>query len=36
MVLPDVFVDQASPEEMYANAGLQAADITKKVREVLA
>jgi 1-deoxy-D-xylulose-5-phosphate synthase len=36
MVLPDVFLDQASPEEMYANAGLQAADIAKKVREVLA
>ena len=36
MVLPDVFLDQASPEEMYANAGLRAADIAKKVREVLA
>ena len=36
MVLPDVFLDQASPEEMYANAGLRAADIAGKVREVLA
>ena len=36
MVLPDVFLDQASPEEMYANAGLRAADIAEKVREVLA
>ena len=36
MVLPDVFLDQASPEEMYASAGLRAADIAEKVREVLA
>ena len=36
MVLPDVFLDQVSPEEMYASAGLRAADIAEKVREVLA
>ncbi|MCL4186381.1 MAG: 1-deoxy-D-xylulose-5-phosphate synthase [Rhodobacteraceae bacterium] len=27
MVLPDIFIDQASPREMYAVAGLNAADI---------
>ncbi len=31
MVLPDVFIDQASPAEMYAQAGLDAAAIEAKV-----
>ena len=31
MVLPDTFIDQASPEAMYRIAGLQAADIEAKV-----
>ncbi len=35
MVLPDIFIDQASPEDMYASAGLSASDIEAKVLEVL-
>ncbi|MDQ2090418.1 1-deoxy-D-xylulose-5-phosphate synthase [Marimonas arenosa] len=35
MVLPDAFIDQASPAEMYDEAGLNAADIEKKVLDVL-
>jgi 1-deoxy-D-xylulose-5-phosphate synthase len=35
MVLPDVFIDQASPDDMYATAGLSAADVESKVLEVL-
>jgi len=35
MVLPDLFLDQASPEEMYQTAGLTAADIEAKVLGVL-
>ena len=35
MVLPDVFLDQASPAEMYAAAGLTAEDIEAKVMAVL-
>ncbi|MDG1129464.1 MAG: 1-deoxy-D-xylulose-5-phosphate synthase [Paracoccaceae bacterium] len=35
MVLPDTFVDHSSPEDMYAMAGLNAADIEAKVLEVL-
>ncbi len=35
MVLPDVFIDQASPEAMYRVAGLDAARIEAKVLEVL-
>jgi 1-deoxy-D-xylulose-5-phosphate synthase len=35
MVLPDIFIDQASPEDMYAVAGLDAARIEAKVLEVL-
>jgi 1-deoxy-D-xylulose-5-phosphate synthase len=31
MVLPDTFIDQSSPEDMYATAGLNAADIEAKV-----
>ena len=35
MVLPDAFIDQASPRDMYAVAGLNAEDIEAKVLEVL-
>ena len=35
MVLPDTFIDHASPEAMYRHAGLSAADIEAKVLEVL-
>jgi 1-deoxy-D-xylulose-5-phosphate synthase len=35
MVLPDTFIDQSSPEDMYATAGMNAADIVAKVESVL-
>ena len=35
MVLPDTFIDQSSPADMYAMAGLNASDIEAKVLEVL-
>lgn len=35
MVLPDTFIDHASPEDMYRAAGLQAAQIEARVLEVL-
>ncbi len=35
MVLPDIFIDQASPEDMYAVAGLNTGDIVKRVLEIL-
>ncbi|MEC8669057.1 MAG: transketolase C-terminal domain-containing protein, partial [Pseudomonadota bacterium] len=35
MVLPDTFIDQSSPADMYATAGLNAEDIEAKVLEVL-
>ena len=35
MVLPDIFIDQASPEDMYRVAGLEAKQIEAKVLEVL-
>jgi 1-deoxy-D-xylulose-5-phosphate synthase len=35
MVLPDVFIDQASPEKMYQVAGMDAAQIEGRVLEVL-
>ncbi|WP_343116295.1 1-deoxy-D-xylulose-5-phosphate synthase [Ostreiculturibacter nitratireducens] len=35
MVLPDTFIDQASPEDMYAIAGMNAPQIEAKVLEVL-
>jgi 1-deoxy-D-xylulose-5-phosphate synthase len=35
MVLPDIFIDQANPRDMYAVAGLNAADIEAKVLSVL-
>ena len=35
MVLPDVFLDQDSPNAMYAKAGLDAKGIVKSVFEAL-
>ncbi len=35
MVLPDIFIDQASPADMYAVAGMNATDIEAKVLSVL-
>ena len=35
MVLPDTFIDQASPQDMYAIAGMDAAQIEAKVLNVL-
>ncbi|MDW4498219.1 1-deoxy-D-xylulose-5-phosphate synthase [Sulfitobacter sp. D35] len=35
MVLPDIFIEQASPAEMYDVAAMNAGDIEKKVLEVL-
>ena len=35
MVLPDIFIDQASPEAMYRVAGMDAPQIESKVLEVL-
>jgi 1-deoxy-D-xylulose-5-phosphate synthase len=35
MVLPDTFIDHASPADMYASAGMNAADIEAKVLDVL-
>jgi 1-deoxy-D-xylulose-5-phosphate synthase len=35
MVLPDIFIDQANPEDMYAVAGLNAPQIEAKALEVL-
>ncbi len=35
MVFPDTFLDQASPADMYASAGMTAADIEAKVLDVL-
>ena len=35
MVLPDIFIDQSSPEDMYAVAGMNAPQIESKVLEVM-
>jgi 1-deoxy-D-xylulose-5-phosphate synthase len=35
MVLPDTFIDHANPEDMYADAKLNAADIEAKVLDVM-
>ncbi len=35
MILPDVFIDQDSPEKMYETAGLDCLSIVKKVEETL-
>jgi 1-deoxy-D-xylulose-5-phosphate synthase len=34
MILPDVFIDQDTPEKMYDFAGLNAKHISQKVLEV--
>ena len=34
MILPDRFIDQGSPDQMYDDAGLSAADIAQKLREI--
>lgn len=35
MVLPDIFIDQASPRDMYDVAAMNAPDIEAKVLDVL-
>jgi 1-deoxy-D-xylulose-5-phosphate synthase len=35
MILPDIFIDQDSPEKMYATAGLDSLSIAAKVEETL-
>jgi 1-deoxy-D-xylulose-5-phosphate synthase len=35
MVLPDIFIDQATPEDMYSVAGLNAPEIRAKVLDIL-
>ena len=35
MTLPDRFIDQASPAQMYADAGLTAADIARTATAAL-
>ena len=35
MILPDIFIDQDTPENMYKLAGLDADSIVKKVLETL-
>jgi 1-deoxy-D-xylulose-5-phosphate synthase len=35
MILPDVFVDQDTPEKMYENAGLDSTSIARKAEETL-
>ncbi|MBV7410898.1 1-deoxy-D-xylulose-5-phosphate synthase [Maritimibacter sp. DP1N21-5] len=35
MFLPDTFIDQATPEQMYETAGLMADDIVQKVQEAM-
>ena len=35
MILPDIFIDQDSPEKMYEVAGLDSASIANKVEETL-
>jgi 1-deoxy-D-xylulose-5-phosphate synthase len=35
MTLPDRFIDHASPSDMYADAGLTAADIARTATEAL-
>ena len=35
MVLPDAFIDHASPEDMYKTAGLDAKSIEKKLLDLI-
>ena len=34
MILPDIFIDQDTPENMYDRAGLNAAQIADKIEKV--
>ena len=35
MILPDIFIDQDTPEKMYEAAGLDSVSISNKVEETL-
>ena len=35
MILPDIFIDQDTPEKMYQLAGLDSLSIVRKVEETL-
>ena len=35
MVLPDIFIDQATPEQMYTAAGMNASHIKDKLLSLL-
>ena len=35
MILPDIFIDQDTPEKMYATAGLDSSSIVNKIEETL-
>ena len=35
MILPDIFIDQDTPEKMYKTAGLDCENIVEKVEDVL-
>ena len=35
MILPDIFIDQDSPEAMYKKAGLDSLSIVNKIEDVL-
>ena len=35
MILPDLFIDQDSPEKMYEKAGLDSLSIANKIQETL-
>ena len=35
MILPDIFIDQDSPEKMYEIAGLDSLSIANKIEETL-
>jgi 1-deoxy-D-xylulose-5-phosphate synthase len=35
MILPDIFIDQDSPEKMYEKAGLDSQSIVNKIEQVL-
>ena len=35
MILPDIFIDQDTPEKMYEIAGLDSSSIASKVEETL-
>ena len=35
MILPDIFIDQDTPEKMYETAGLDSNSIANKIKETL-